>query len=73
VIARIPPPRSTALRPDGSPRYAVYAVKAHPELGSADHPVLTYNVNVTDGSFSSAVQEAERRPDFYVPRAVAAP
>jgi len=73
VVARIPAPWSTALRPDGSPRYAAYAVKAHPELGGADHPVLTYNVNVTDGSFSSAVQEAEQRPDFYVPRAVSAP
>jgi hypothetical protein len=73
VVEHIPAPWSTALRPDGSPRYAAYAVKAHPELGTPDRPVLTYNVNVTDGSFSSAVQEAEQQPDFYVPRAVTVP
>lgn len=73
VMARIPAPWNDARRSDGSPRYAAYAVKAHPELGSADRPVLTYNVNVTYGSFSSAVREAVREPDFYVPRALVAP
>jgi hypothetical protein len=73
VVARIPAPWSDARRSDGSPRYAAYAVKAHPELGSADRPVLTYNVNVTDGSFGSAVREAVREPDFYVPRTLLAP
>jgi hypothetical protein len=73
VIARIPPPWSTEKKPDGSPRYAAYALKAHPELGSPAHPVLTYNVNVTDGSFDSAVSEAVREPDFYVPRVVVTP
>jgi hypothetical protein len=73
IVAGIPAPWSDATRSDGSPRYAAYAVKAHPELGSADRPVLTYNVNVTDGSFSSAVEEAVREPDFYVPRTLVAP
>jgi hypothetical protein len=73
VVYRIPAPWSTAQRPDGQPRYAAYAVKAHPELGSLDRPVLTYNVNVTDGRFESAVEEAEERPEFYVPRMVVIP
>jgi len=73
IVARIPAPWNEARRSDGSPRYAAYAVKAHPELGSADRPVLTYNVNVTDGSFSSAVREAVQEPDFYVPRTLVAP
>ena len=73
VVARVPGTWSEARRSDGSPRYAAYAVKAHPELGSADRPILTYNVNVTDGSFTSAVREAVREPDFYVPRALVAP
>jgi hypothetical protein len=73
VVREIPAPWSTARRPDGSLRYAAYAVKAHPELGTPDRPLLTYNVNVTDGSFSSAILEAEQHQDFYIPRAVAAP
>lgn len=73
VVARIPAPWSTARRQDGAFRYAAYAVKAHPELGTPERPLLTYNVNVTDGSFRSAVSEAVRRPDFYVPRAVTTP
>jgi hypothetical protein len=73
VVARIPAPWSTARKPDGSPRYAAYAVKAHPELGTPERPILTYNVNITDGSFDSAVSEAERQPDFYVPRVLLAP
>ena len=73
VVYRIPAPWSTARRPDGSPRYAAYAVKAHPELGSVARPMLTYNVNVTDGRFESAVREAEQRSDFYVPQVLMAP
>jgi hypothetical protein len=73
VVRRIPAPWSTERRADGQPRFIAYAVKAHPELGTPDRPVLTYNVNVTDGSFHSAVVEAEALPAFYVPRTVGAP
>jgi len=38
------------------------------EIGPA-----TAVVNITDGSFDSAVSEAERQPDFYVPRVLLAP
>jgi hypothetical protein len=73
VVYRIPAPWSTERRADGSPRYAAYAAKAHPELGSLVRPVLTYNVNVTDGSFDTAVREAEQEPAFYLPRMVVVP
>jgi hypothetical protein len=72
VVYRIPAPWSTSRTPEGTPRYIAYAAKAHPALGTPDRPVLTYNVNVGDGRFESAVAEAERRPAFYVPRVLVA-
>ncbi|HWP67092.1 MAG TPA: hypothetical protein VNO26_14435, partial [Candidatus Limnocylindria bacterium] len=73
VVASVPAPWSTARNPDGSFVYAAYAVKAHPELGTPERPVLTYNVNVTDGRFESAVRAATREPDFYVPQVLVPP
>jgi hypothetical protein len=68
VVYEIPAPWSTARRPDGSPRYAAYAAKAHPQLAPPAGVVVSYNVNLQDGAMESAIDAAEAEPDFYVPR-----
>jgi hypothetical protein len=68
VVYEIPPPWSTARGADGTPLYAVYAAKAHPQLAAADDVVVSYNVNLQGGSMESAIDAAEAEPDFYVPR-----
>jgi hypothetical protein len=73
VVYRIPAPWSTQKAADGSPAFAAYAAKAHPELGTADAPALTYNVNVLSGDFAHAIRIAEHYPAFYVPRVLATP
>jgi hypothetical protein len=68
IVYTIPAPWSTEQRPDGTPRHAVYAAKAHPQLAPPDGIVVSYNVNLLDGSMESAIGAAEAEPDFYVPR-----
>jgi hypothetical protein len=45
-------------------------VKAHPWLGDGSDVVLTYNVNLLDGTYESAAAAAEREDAFYVPQVV---
>jgi len=70
VVYRLPARWSEPRRPDGTPRYAAYAVKAHPWLGGGSDIVLTYNVNLLDGTYESAAAAAEREDAFYVPQVV---
>jgi hypothetical protein len=79
VVYAVPGPWSTrrsAGCPDGDvacgqPIFSAYAVKAHPALAAlvgAPAPILSYNVNVADGRWRSAVAAAEEIDAFYVPR-----
>jgi hypothetical protein len=70
VVYRLPARWSVPRRPDGAPRYAAYAVKAHSWLGHGSDVVLTYNVNLLDGTYESAAAAAEREDAFYVPQVV---
>lgn len=70
VVYQLPARWSAPRRPDGTPRYAAYAVKAHPWLGDGSDVVLTYNVNLLDGTYESAAAAAEREDAFYVPQVV---
>jgi len=79
VVYEIPAPWSTARtacsapeaeRGCTEPRYATYAVKAHPELARPGGQVLSYNVNVLSGGWPAAEHAAERVHGFYVPRMI---
>lgn len=70
VVYRLPPRWREPRRPDGAAVYAAYAVKAHPWLSDGDDLVLTYNVNLLDGTYESAAAAAEREDGFYVPQVV---
>lgn len=70
VVYRLPARWREPRRPDGLPRYLAYAVKAHPALGDDTSIVLTYNVNLLDGTYRSAAAAAEAEEGFYVPQVV---
>jgi hypothetical protein len=70
IVYRLPARWREPRRPDGAPRYVAYAVKAHPCLGNGSDIVLTYNVNLLDGTYDSAAAAAERQDAFYVPQVI---